>query len=194
MKILDRTKMAVISVICMAVIAGYLNYKYDPERERDLGQTVYVNSKDAYTYDKVNIYSDDVENKEATKINTTNIQDTSDSIATFRYDRDNMFSELSENYTNIINNKNTDAKKVNEYQEKLDELISEKNLITMVENVIKSTGVEDIVIIPTSNENINVVIKQEEELSKEQVAKIQQTVVDQLGTSADKLTITAKEN
>lgn len=194
MKILDRTKMAVISVICMAVIAGYLNYKYDPERERDLGQTVYVNSKDAYTYDKVNIYSDDVENKEATKINNTNIQDTSDSIATFRYDRDNMFSELSENYTNIINNKNTDAKKVNEYQEKLDELISEKNLITMVENVIKSTGVEDIVIIPTSNENINVVIKQEEELSKEQVAKIQQTVVDQLGTSADKLTITAKEN
>ena len=80
-----------------------------------------------------------------------------------------------------------------EYQKKLDELISKKNLITMVENVIRSKGIEDIVIIPTSNGNINVVVKSDEELKQEQVAQIQQILVDQLGADAAKLSITTKK-
>ena len=75
-----------------------------------------------------------------------------------------MFSELSENYTNIIQNENTSKEQANVYQQKLSELISKKNLITMVENVIKSKGIEDLVIIPTSNDNINVVVKSKEAL------------------------------
>ena len=104
-----------------------------------------------------------------------------------------MFSELNENYTKIINNENTSKEQVNEYQKKLDELISKKNLITMVENVIRSKGIEDIVIIPTSNGNINVVVKSDEELKQEQVAQIQQILVDQLGADAAKLSITTKK-
>ena len=103
-----------------------------------------------------------------------------------------MFSELSENYTNIISNANTSTEQVNEYQKKLDELIEKKNLIMMVENVIKSKGIEDIVIIPTNNDNINVVVKSSEELKQEQIAQIQQILVDQLGADPNKLSITEK--
>lgn len=63
----------------------------------------------------------------------------------------------------------------------------------MVENVIRSKGIEDIVIIPTSNGNINVVVKSDEELKQEQVAQIQQILVDQLGADAAKLSITTKK-
>ena len=82
---------------------------------------------------------------------------------------------------------------INEYQQRLDKLISEKNLITMVENVIKSKGIEDLVIIPTNNDNINVVVKSNEELKEEQIAQIQQILVDQLGAGANKLSITVKK-
>lgn len=184
MTVIKRSTLAIISVGLMISVAGYINYKYNPEREKNLGQTVYVNGKDNFTYDNVSIYSE-----ENSLLSMENEENKEDDIAVFRYDRDNMYSELSENYTSIIKNENTTVEQINEYQKKLNELITEKNLINMVENVIKAKGIEDIVIIPTSNNNMNVVVKGKEELKDEQVAQIQQIIVDQVGVSAKKISI-----
>lgn len=189
MKVIKRSTLAVLSISLMVTIAGYINYKYNPEREKNLGQTVYVSGKDSFTYDTVSIY----ENKEKIISDTRSKEIVEDAISVFKYDRDNMYSELSENYNKIINNENTTKEQINEYQKKLDKLIAEKNLITMVENVIKSKGIEDLVIIPTNNENINVVVKSKEDLKEEQIAQIQQILVDQLGADANKLSITVKK-
>ena len=191
MKFIKRSTLALLSVGLMVTVAGYINYRYNPEREKNLGQTVYVNGKDGYTYENVSIYENSENESVNTNTSTDEYSSQDDSIAVFKYDRDNMFSELSENYTNIISNANTSTEQVNEYQKKLDELI-EKNLIMMVENVIKSKGIEDIVIIPTNNDNINVVVKSSEELKQEQIAQIQQILVDQLGADPNKLSITEK--
>ena len=90
------------------------------------------------------------------------------------------------------NEKSSEAE-IKEYQQKLSELIKQKNLITMVENVIKAKGIEDIVIIPTNNDNINVVIKSKEDLTQQQIAQIQQILVDQLGANANKISIERKK-
>ena len=190
MKVIKRSTLALFSVVVMLSVVGYINYKYNPQREQNLGQTVYVNGKDAYTYENVSIYdenenSQDLEGKVDTKV---------DSISVFKYDRDNMYSELNENYSKIIANESSSKEQVQEYQKKLDSLIEEKNMITMVENVIKSRGVDNIVIIPTSNENINVVIETKETLTEDKIAQIQQIIVDQLGVDANKLSITQKSN
>lgn len=185
MTVVKRSTLALISVGLMISVAGFINYKYNPDREKNLGQTVYVNGKDNFTYDTVSIYSEEENSK-----NTNN----EDNIAVFKYDRDNMYSELNENYTSIIKNENTTPEQINEYQKKLNELIKQKNLINMVENVIKSKGIEDIVIIPTNNDNMNVVIKSKEELKPEQVAQIQQIIVDQLGVPADKISISTQNS
>ncbi len=197
MKILKRSQIAMLSITLMIAVAGYINYKYNPEREENLGQTVYVNGKDSFTYDNVNIYSsNNIDNIDDTNYNENDdiIADTTedDSIAVFKYDRDNMYSELSENYRSIINNSNTSVETINEYQKKLDELISQKNLISMVENVIKAKGIEDICIIPTNNDNLSIVIKAKEELQKEQIAQIQKIITDEFGISADKISISTK--
>mgnify|MGYP001633194863 FL=1 len=192
MKFIKRSTLALLSVGLMVTVAGYINYKYNPEREKNLGQTVYVNGKAGYTYENVSIYENSENESVNTNTSTDEYSSQDDSIAVFKYDRDNMFSELSENYTNIISNANTSTEQVNEYQKKLDELIEKKNLIMMVENVIKSKGIEDIVIIPTNNDNINVVVKSNEELKQEQIAQIQQILVDQLGADPNKLSITEK--
>ena len=118
---------------------------------------------------------------------------TDSTLAVFKYDRDNMYSELSENYNNVIKNEKSSDEEIKEYQQKLSELIKQKNLITMVENVIKAKGIEEIVIIPTNNDNINVVIKSSEDLTQQQIAQIQQILVDQLGANANKISIECKK-
>lgn len=157
---------------------------------------MYVNGKDSFTYDKVSIYSEDKSNSENDDAKTTSASNNNSedsALAVFKYDRDNMYSELSENYTSVIKNEKSSEAEIKEYQQKLSELIKQKNLITMVENVIKAKGIEDIVIIPTNNDNINVVIKSKEDLTQQQIAQIQQILVDQLGANANKISIERKK-
>lgn len=190
MNFLKKSKIALLSITLMLVVAGYINYEYNPEREKNLGQTIYVNGKDNTGIDAVNIYGD--ANKDNSKQVFEYVTNKENTIAVFKYDRDNMFSELSENYRQIITNTNTSVDKVNEYQTQLNELLKKKNLITMVENIIKSKGIEDVVIIPTNNDNLNVILRSKNEVAKEQIAQIQQIIVDQFGISANKITITVK--
>lgn len=189
---LKRGKIALLSLTLMLLIAGYINYKYNPEREKNLGKTIYVNGKDSYMYENVSIYNEEessISNVEEKSNVTGNSNSNEDAISVFRYNRDNMYSELEENYRSTISNTNTSKEKINDYQDKLNKLIEEKNLISMVENVILSKGIEDIVIIPTSNNNLNVVIKSKEEIPSDLMAKIQQIIVDQLGVEASKISI-----
>ena len=200
MTILKKSKVAIFSLILMLVIAGYINYKYDPLREQNLGQKVYVNSKDGFLYDNVSIYENDDGSasssvsyeKDSKEVLEEEQVEKNDSISVFRYDRDNMYSELMDSYNKVISGSNTTPEKVNEYQDKLNKIIEEKNLISMVENVIKSKGIEDIVIIPSGNDNINVVIKSKFEVKEDLMAKINQIIVDQLGVDASKISITCE--
>lgn len=192
MKIIKKSQIAVLSILLMVGVAGYINYKYNPIREKNLGQTMYVNGKDSFTYDKVGIYSDNSSNTNDETTTKSNKNDDS-TLAVFKYDRDNMYSELSENYNCVIKNEKSSEKEIKEYQQKLSEIIKQKNLIIMVENVIRAKGIEDIVIIPTNNDNINVVIKSKEDLTQQQIAQIQQILVDQLGANANKISIECKK-
>ena len=65
-----------------------------------------------HKYDKVNIYSDN--NTEEKASNDAKTEESS--IAVFKYDRDNMYSELSENYRNIIKNDKSSETEIKEYQ------------------------------------------------------------------------------
>lgn len=168
-----RILMACVSFAFMVSIAGYINYKYNPEREKDLGQTVYVNSSN----DEVDIY------KEA-----QSVYNNKDKISSFRNDRDNMYSELANNYSQIINNANSSNDIISQYQQKLSSLIEEKNQILMVENVIKSKGIEDVVIVITNNEKANVILKSDD-LTEALAAQIMQVVVDQLNIKANNISI-----
>ena len=158
-EIIKRGQLALLSVTLMVAVAGYINYKYNPEREKDLGKTVYVNSNEAgYEYN-VDVYNDNNKTKETLSSEVTdniieqeNIKKelknkTEEVIAVFKYDRDNMFSELAYNYQNIISNESSSSESIKEAQEKLSKLLELKNQYTMVENIIKSKGINSVVII-----------------------------------------------
>ncbi len=190
---MKRSQIAIISLSLMVMIAGYVNYKYNPEREENLGKSVYVNSKDGFMYSNVNIYEDS-ENEKDTKNEVAEInnlykqKEAEETLSTFRANRNNMFSELKETYSKVVEATSTNAEQQAEYQKKLNELVQNKHAITVVEELIKSKGIDDIVIV-TTNENLNVIVADKEEVTKEQIAMIQKIIEDELGFSADKITI-----
>lgn len=195
MKIMKKSQIAIISLSLMVMIAGYVNYKYNPEREENLGQSVYVSSKDGFMYSNVKIYDEeDTKNIEKTGEETTEVnnlykqKEAEETLSQFRANRNNMFSELQETYSKVIEANSTTTEQLTEYQNKLNKLIENKHTITIVEDLIKSKGIDDIVIVPT-NENLNVIVSDKEEITKDIIAMIQKTIQDELDFPADKITI-----
>lgn len=190
---MKRSQIAIISLSLMVMIAGYVNYKYNPEREENLGKSVYVSSKDGFMYSNVNIYEDS-ENAEENKNEVAEInnlykqKEAEETLATFRENRNNMFSELKETYSKVVEATSTNAEQQAEYQKKLNELVKNKHAISVVEELIKSKGIDDIVIVPT-NENLNVILADKDEITKDQIAMIQKIIEDELDFPADKITI-----
>ncbi len=189
MKIIKRSQLALLSLSFMIMIAGYINYKYDPEREKDLGQTVHVSGADVFLYDNIGSNSNNVSIYTESNANTNNSKKyTESSLATFRSQRDNMFSELEETYKAAISSEQDTSTK-EKYQEKLADVIKRKHVISIVENLIKSKGIKNLVIVPTGD-NVNVIVESEEELTKTEIALIEKIIQDELGIDADKITIT----
>lgn len=190
MKIIKRGQLAILSIAFMLMIAGYINYKYDSEREKNLGKTVYVNGADVYTYNTsdVSLYTE-------TESMNTNLykQKILETMASFKSSRNSYFSELEETYKEAISNNLLDSNQIKTYQDKLNELVAKKHLITTVENLIKTKNIEDIVIIPT-NTNFNVVVKTEGNLKDSQIATIEKIIEDELKVDAKNITITQVNN
>lgn len=204
MKLIRRSQIAVISLAIMVMIAGYINYKYSPDREENMGQTVFVNSKDGFMYN--NIYKDQNDSTSCTSETDSSCQDSQttvnkkdtiydsksevedNTIAVFRSARNNMFSEMETNYQKVISNSTVGKEQVENYQNKLNKLIEDKHLITLVEDIIKTKGIDDVAIIPT-NGNINVIVKSKEKLTDSQVAMIQKIIMDEFKVEAKKITI-----
>lgn len=189
---MKRSQIAIISLSLMIMVAGYINYKYNPEREENLGKSVYVNSKDGFIYSNVSIYEDKEEKAGKTDEEKANNlykqKEAKETLSTFRANRNDMFSELKETYSKAVLANSSNVEKQEEYQKKLNELIKNKHTITVVEELIKSKGIDDIVIVPT-NDNLNVIVADKEEISKEQIVMIQKVIQDELKFPADKITI-----
>ena len=196
MKIMKKSQIAIISLSLMVMIAGYVNYRYDPEREENLGQSVYVSSKDGFMYSNIKIYdetdsnnAETVTENETTEVNNLYKQkESEETLSNFRANRNNMFSELEESYSKVIEANSTNTEQLTEYQNKLNKLIENKHTINIVEELIKSKGIDDIVIIPT-NDNLNVIVSDKEEITQDIIAMIQKTIQDELDFPADKITI-----
>lgn len=189
MKVIKRGQLAMLSISFMIMIAGYINYKYDPEREENLGQTMRVDSDEVYLYtsDKdVDIYTETVNSldKNETIYNNKNSES---SLTSYKDSRDNMFSELEESYTDVIS-KSASTEEAKIYQEKLDGVIKKKHLIDIVEGIIKAKGITEIVIVP-NDDKYNVMVKMDSKLTDAQANMIQKIIEDEFNVAADKIRI-----
>ena len=189
MKVIKRGQLAMLSISFMIMIAGYINYKYDPKREENLGQTMKVDSDQVYLFSSskdVDVSADVTASldKNETIYNNKNSES---SLTTFKTSRDNMFSELEENYTEVIS-KSASTEEAKIYQEKLDGVVKKKHLIDIVEGIIKAKGITEIVIVPT-DDKYNVMVKMDSKLTDAQANMIQKIIEDEFNVEADKVRI-----
>lgn len=185
MKIIRRSQVAVLSLTFMIMIAGYINYKYDENREKDLGKSVYVSSSDIYLYDNSNsvaVYTEEGKNSQ----NMYNIKNSA-SISKYKSDREDNYSKLIEEYTNSISANSNNAQVFLEYQKKLDDVNSEKYKVGLAEEMLKAKNYKDIAVLP--NENGIIVVTKGLSLSKEDVTNIQDIITTCFNITPEHLTI-----
>ena len=91
-----------------------------------------------------------------------------------RLERDTLYSKQIENYQDILNNTNVSEAQKQIAQEEITRINNEQNAIMITENLIKTKGIEDLVVF-VNGDSINVIVKGEE-LNEEKIAQIQNIV------------------
>ena len=122
----------------------------------------------------------------------TNSQVASDNeyFTNSKLERNTMYSQQIENYQNILNNTNVSETQKKSAQEEITRINNEQNAIMIAENLIKTKGVEDLVIF-VNGDSINVIVKGKE-LEKEEIAQIQNIVTRELEADIENIHIMNK--
>lgn len=186
--VIKKNQILASMVVLMLVVAGYLNYTYDPTKNYDVELTGVMSNNlgDAYLVENTGIYSniDEVEEKiEATaKVTTSN-----EYFASTRMERENSFSEQLEMYKNILSNNSISDEQKKFAQEEIARINNTKNAIIIAENLIKLKGFADAIIL-VNEDSVNVIV-QAESLFESDVTQIQSIVMGELKVDAKKLHI-----
>ena len=107
----------------------------------------------------------------------TNAEATADFFTTYRTDRTAVREQTVMYLDSIINSELSSAESIADAQQTKIELAQALETELKLENVIKSTGFEDVAV-STSDENVNVIIKSSN-LTDEDVAKVLEVVIAQ---------------
>lgn len=210
MKILKKNQLIVLVISLILVTAGYLNYNSIQDKKENImtSQTT-ANLGDATLVNSNAISNNETENqieesKEETKKNQLNKEEqketdievvskkvTDDSyFVTSKLERESMYSQMLETYQNIYNNPSATAEQKNTAIDEIGKINQLKNAIMISENLIKTKGIEDLVIF-ANKQSVSVIIKSEE-LAQDKVAQIQNIISRELNVSADTIHISKK--
>ena len=146
------------------------------------------------------VVTNDIENTDTNneKENSTNTVETnSNEITTDEYftnsrlERNTMYSEQIENYQDILSNSNVSEAQKKIAQEEITRINSEQNAIMISENLIKTKGIEDLMIF-VNEDSINVIVKGDEP-KKEEIAQIQNIVTRELKADIEDIHIMNKK-
>ena len=125
---------------------------------------------------------------------TNNTETTSSQDGYFtqsRLDRENMYSQMLENYQKILETENLDSEEKSNAQEEIQRINQEKNAIMIAENLIKTKGFEDVVLF-VNNGNVTGVVKAEK-LDEQQISQIQNIITRELNVKVNKINISSKK-
>lgn len=139
---------------------------------------------------KTNIASNNVENGEKTV--TTSTKNNDDYFTNSRLTRDTMYSQMIESYQKILNNTSVSADQKAISQTEIKKINDLKNSIMICENLIKTKGINDVVIF-ANDTSISVIIKTNgEEVTKEQADQIQNIVAREMKAEIENIHISNK--
>lgn len=137
-------------------------------------------------------------NENAAKGNTivqtsgTNTKEASDYFVKSKLERDKMYSQMLETYENVLNSSNSLETQKQSATDEIKKINEIKNSIMVCENLISTKGFNNNIVF-VNGESISVIIGSEQELTKEQVAQIQNIISRELKANIDNIHISQKK-
>ena len=220
MKLFKKNQVIIYVTALMLVVAGYLNYTTTNDMnsavqttasEEELVQMANIgdaqlvssnvvseentNSIESNNFDTNDKNSkaelNEIKKEEVIETYSKNANNNSDYYSTSKLERDTMYSQMIETYEKILNSTNSMETQKTSASTEISKINNTKNAIMISENLIKTKGFEDVVIF-VNNESVSVIVK-DDELTKEEVAQIQNIVSRELNVKAENLHISSKK-
>lgn len=134
--------------------------------------------------------TDEAEIQEENTLETNTKITTDEYFTNSRLERNTMYSQQIENYQDILSNTNVSEAQKKLAQEEITRISNEQNAIMIAENLIKTKGIEDLMIF-VNNESVNVIVKGNEP-TKEEIAQIQNIITRELNADIEDIHIMNK--
>lgn len=185
----------------------------DDTQVADIGDAKLVNSNDVITNETQNTLEENnknstidnnttntIKNETAnTSSNSTNTENntvetssnnSNDYFTKSKLERDTMYSQMIETYEKVINSSNASETQKQSATQEITKINNIKNSIMICENLIKTKGFENSVVF-VNGESISVIIGVSE-LSKEQVAQVQNIISREMNAKIENIHIANK--
>lgn len=213
MKLFKKNQVIIYVIALMLVAAGYLNYtangntnsiiptsgtEEELEKMANIGDAQLVSSNDIVN-EAVNNTTNNTENAKTentssnavtTSSTTTKTTNNSDYFKTSKLERDTMYSQMIETYEKVLNSDNSLETQKQSATDEIKKINDTKNSIMICENLIQTKGFENSVVF-VNGESVSVIIEASE-LSKEQVAQIQNIISREMNAKAENIHISNK--
>lgn len=221
MRMFKKNQVVIYVIALMLVVAGYLNYtttndlntvvqtsssEEELAKMANIGDAQLVSSNvfnESNNIEQNNIISNNVvEENKNNSINNSVIENNSvytstnvsknntDYFSTSKLERDTMYSQMIETYEKVLNSNNSLETQKQSASEEITKINNIKNSIMICENLIKTKGFSNSVIF-VNGDSISIIVE-DEQLSPEEVAQIQNIISREMNAKVENIHISNK--
>ena len=220
MKLFKKNQVVIYVIALMLVVAGYLNYTStndfssavqtsSSEEElanmANIGDAQLVSSnvvseenfaqEDTTDTNNAIVENDMTESNETVESSTISTssevsKSNKDYFSTSKLERDTMYSQMLETYENILNSSNSLETQKQSATEEIKKINDTKNSIMICENLIKTKGFDNSIIF-VNGDSISIIVE-DEQLSSEEVAQIQNIISREMNAEVENIHISCK--
>ena len=177
-------------VALMLVSAGYLSYRVreTPVSSNIISENEVSSIGDAKLVSNNNVISSNTLNEIAVETNTK--PKTDDYFASSRLGRDTMYSQMVESYQSLLYNQNVGEQQKTVATQEITKINNMQNSIMICENLIKTKGIDDVVIF-VNDKSINVIVKSDK-LEQDAIAQVQNIIAREMNAEIENIHISNK--
>ena len=194
LKSINRNQVILFVVALMLITAGYLNYSMQATEVS--GNAISENEVaaigDAKLVSSNNLIANEINSNVITKETSAEVknEDNDDYFASSRLGRNTMYSQMIESYQNLLENNNVGEEQKTIATQEITNINNIQNSIMICENLIKTKGIEDVVIF-VNDKSISVIVKADK-LENDTIAQIQNIIAREMDAEIENIHISNK--
>ena len=197
LKSINRNQIVLFVVALMLITAGYLNYSMQATEVSSniISENEVAGIGDAKLVSGNNLITNEIDSNVIIKetnaeVNEQENEDEDDYFASSRLGRNTMYSQMIESYQNLLDNNNVGEEQKTVATQEITKINDIQNSIMICENLIKTKGIEDVVIF-VNDKSISVIVKADK-LENDTIAQIQNIIAREMDAEIENIHISNK--